>query len=58
MYKEYIPLLPENPFKTVLEYDQKKDPSCVIFSGGAMITYNTGLTFTNDELREMWEEYQ
>lgn len=58
LYKEYIPLLPENPWKIIKEYDQKKDPSCVIFSAGSMITANTWLEFTDDELREMWQEYQ
>jgi len=57
-YSEYIPLLPQNPFKIVHEYDQSKDKSCVVFSAGSMITYNTGLQFTNEELREMWQEYQ
>lgn len=58
LYKEYVPIIPHNSFKKILEYDQKKDPSCVIFSACGMITYNTGLEFTYDEMREMWEEYQ
>lgn len=56
--KEFIPLLPVNPVDTFLEYDQKKDPSCVVFSAWGMITRNSGLTFTEEELTEMWKEYQ
>jgi hypothetical protein len=58
LYSEYLPLLPVNPFQVIKEYDQKKDKSCVVFSAGGMITGNTGLAFTDDELREIWQEYQ
>lgn len=58
LYREYLPLLPQNPFQVIKEYDQKKDKSCVVFSAGSMITGNTGLPFTDEELREMWQEYQ
>ena len=58
LFKSYIPKLPDNMFRTVYEYDQKQDGSCVIFSIGATIWYNTGLSFTNNELRELWQEHQ
>lgn len=58
LYREYLPLLPVNTVDFVHEYDQKKDKSCVVFSAGSMIARNTGLDFTNEELREMWQEYQ
>lgn len=58
LYKSYIPKLPDNMFQKVMEYDQHQDPSCVVFGMGALIGYNTGLTFTNGELRELWQEHQ
>lgn len=58
MYKEYVPKMPKNQITKVIEYDQKKDKSCVVFSACAMISYNCGLEFTYDEMREMWQEYQ
>ena len=58
LYRPYIPKLPRNPFQKIVEYDQKKDKSCVVFSDMAMITHNCSLKFTNDEWREMWLEHQ
>lgn len=47
--RPHISKLPKNPFKTIIEYDQKKDKSCVVFSDMAMITYNCNLPFTDEE---------
>lgn len=58
LYEPYITELPKNPFKNIIEYDQKKDKSCVVFSDMAMISYNCNLTFTDEEWREMWLEHQ
>jgi len=58
MYKEYVHKMPQNAICKVLEYDQKKDKSCVPTSACAMITYNSGLEFAEWEIREMWQEYQ
>lgn len=58
LYRPYIHKLPKNPFNTIVEYDQKKDKSCVVFSDMAMITYNCNLGFTDEEWREMWLEHQ
>lgn len=56
--KEFAALLPVNPIENTIEYDQKKDPSCVIFSAAGMLAHNAGLDFTYDELVEIWREYQ
>ncbi len=58
LYLPYIPKLPKNPFQTIIEYDQKKDKSCVVFSAMAVMSYNCKLSFTDEEGREMWLEHQ
>lgn len=58
LYRPYIHELPKNPFNTIIEYDQKQDKSCVVFSDMAMMSHNCQLAFTNDEWREMWLEHQ
>jgi hypothetical protein len=58
LYRPYIHELPKNSSQTIIEYDQKKDKSCVVFSDMAMISHNCQLTFTDDEGREMWLEHQ
>ena len=47
--RPHIPELPKNPFQTIIEYDQKKDKSCVVFSDMAMISHNCNLSFTDEE---------
>lgn len=49
LYEPYVIKLPKNPFQLVIEYDQKKDKSCVIFSDMAMMGYNCKLAFTDNE---------
>ena len=56
--RPHISKLPKNPFQTIIEYDQKKDKSCVVFSDMAMISHNCNLPFTDEEWREMWLEHQ
>lgn len=58
LYRPYIAKLPKNPYQTIIEYDQKKDKSCVVFSDMAMISHNCNLPFTDEEGREMWLEHQ
>jgi hypothetical protein len=62
LYRPYISALPINPYysflKKPIEYDQKKDKSCVVFSDMAMISYNCNLEFSDEEWREMWQEHQ
>lgn len=58
VYAPYLDVMPENNMRCVMEYDQKKDPSCVVFSAAGMISYNTWLEFQYGEIREMWQEFQ
>lgn len=58
LYRPYIAKIPKNTFRTIIEYDQKKDKSCVIFAALANIWYNWNLPFNDDEGREIWLEHQ
>lgn len=62
LYRPYMSVMPMNPYylsvKNPIEYDQKKDKSCVVFSAMAMISYNCNLEFEDTEWREIWQEIQ
>jgi len=46
-----------NTIRTIMPYDQKKNPYCTAFGSAGMYTYNRGKKFTNEQISAWFETF-
>ena len=52
-----VPDVGVNTIRTIMPYDQKKNPYCTAFGSAGMYTYNRGKKFTNEQISAWFETF-